>query len=85
MNAQPDEKSAGGTWRWLRRVGIAIGGGIVVFLGVCMLVLPGPGLLVIVVGLGILSLEFAAPRRWLVSARARAEQVAAKVRARRRK
>lgn len=74
-----------GTWRLLRRVGIAIAGGVVVFLGVCLLVLPGPGIVVIVVGLGILSLEFAAPRRWLASARARAEQLAAKVRARRKR
>ncbi|MEO7773812.1 MAG: PGPGW domain-containing protein [Steroidobacteraceae bacterium] len=74
-----------GTLKWLRRIGIAIGGGVVVFLGVCMLVLPGPGIVVIALGLGILSLEFAAPRRWLVLARAKANEVADKVRERRKK
>jgi hypothetical protein len=48
-----------------RRIGIAIGGGAVVAAGTVMLVVPGPGLLTIALGLGILSLEFERPRRWL--------------------
>jgi uncharacterized protein (TIGR02611 family) len=48
-----------------RRIAIAIGGGFVVLAGVAMLVLPGPGILTIALGLAILSLEFERPRRWL--------------------
>jgi tellurite resistance protein TerC len=44
-------------------------GATVVLLGVAMLVLPGPGLLTMVGGLAILSLEFAFARRWLVRIR----------------
>jgi UPF0716 family protein affecting phage T7 exclusion len=48
-----------------RRIGIAIGGGAVVAAGAVMLVVPGPGILTIALGLGILSLEFERPRHWL--------------------
>jgi len=47
-----------------RRLAIGLAGGAVVVLGVLFLLTPGPGLLVIPAGLGILSLEFEAPRRW---------------------
>jgi uncharacterized protein (TIGR02611 family) len=81
----PVVRPANSTWRLLRRIGIAIAGGVVVFLGVVLLPLPGPGMVVIAVGLGILSLEFETPRRWLVAARAKAAQAAEKIRRRRRK
>jgi uncharacterized protein (TIGR02611 family) len=71
--------------RLLRRIGIAIAGGVVVFLGIVLLPLPGPGMVVIAVGLGILALEFETPRRWLVVARAKAAQAADKLRNRRRR
>ena len=45
-------------------------GGTVVLVGICMLVLPGPGILVIPAGLAILSLEFAWARLWLRKMRA---------------
>jgi uncharacterized protein (TIGR02611 family) len=50
-----------------RRVGIAIAGGVVIAVGVVLAVplIPGPGLLVVLLGLGILSLEFERPRVWL--------------------
>jgi uncharacterized protein (TIGR02611 family) len=48
-----------------RRIGIAIAGGAVVAAGVVMLVTPGPGILGIALGLGILSQEFERPRVWL--------------------
>lgn len=51
--------------RVLRRVGVALAGGAVLLLGLAMIPLPGPGLLVIPLGLGILALEFAWARRWL--------------------
>jgi hypothetical protein len=54
-----------------RRIGIAIAGGAVIAAGAALLVLPGPGLLVIALGLGILSLEFERPRLWLARLKAR--------------
>jgi Putative transmembrane protein (PGPGW) len=55
-----------------RRIGIALAGGVVIAAGVAMLVLPGPGILAIVLGLGILSLEFERPRILLAQLKARA-------------
>ena len=48
-----------------RRVMIAVIGGTVVLAGVIMLVTPGPGLIVIPLGLAILAVEFAWARHWL--------------------
>ena len=47
------------------RVVVAIFGFLVVFAGLAMLVLPGPGLLVIAIGLAILALEFVWAERLL--------------------
>ena len=47
------------------RVVVALFGFLVVLAGVAMLVLPGPGLLVIAIGLGILALEFVWAERLL--------------------
>jgi uncharacterized protein (TIGR02611 family) len=60
----------GSTWKWARRCAIAMVGGTVVLVGICMLVLPGPGIVVIPAGLAILSLEFAWARLWLRKVRA---------------
>ncbi|MDO8309838.1 MAG: PGPGW domain-containing protein [Actinomycetota bacterium] len=43
----------------LRWIGAAIGGGACILVGVVLLVLPGPGIALIVVGLLILATEFA--------------------------
>ena len=43
----------------LIRVAAAIGGFLVVLLGIILIPLPGPGLLVVAVGLAVLALEFA--------------------------
>jgi tellurite resistance protein TerC len=48
-----------------RRVVVAVVGGTVVAIGVAMILLPGPALLVIPVGLAILGVEFAWARHWL--------------------
>jgi tellurite resistance protein TerC len=53
------------TWKWARRCAIALIGGTVVLTGVCMIVLPGPALVVIPAGLAILGVEFAWARIWL--------------------
>jgi uncharacterized protein (TIGR02611 family) len=58
-----------------KRIGIAIAGSVVILAGVVMLVIPGPGLVTIVLGLGILSLEFERPRIWLQHLKARGVQV----------
>jgi uncharacterized protein (TIGR02611 family) len=62
----------------LRRAVILVIGSTVLFLGVLMLVLPGPGILTIVLGLAILATEFAWAEALLVRARKRAADVAKK-------
>ena len=65
-----------------RRIGIAIAGGLVVAAGVvlAMPLIPGPGLLLIALGLGILSLEFERPRVWLAALKSRFRELANRVR-----
>jgi hypothetical protein len=65
-----------------RRIGIAIAGGLVVAAGLVlsMPLVPGPGILVMALGLGILSLEFERPRVWLAAIKRRLREVADKVR-----
>jgi uncharacterized protein (TIGR02611 family) len=65
-----------GTYKLAKRIVIGIVGGSVLVVGVLMIVLPGPALVVIPVGLGILSLEFAWARIWLKKAKTKAEDVA---------
>ena len=59
------------TYVWARRIAISIVGGTVLLIGVAMLVLPGPGLVVIPLGLAILGIEFAWARVWLRKVKAR--------------
>jgi uncharacterized protein (TIGR02611 family) len=70
------------TYRTARRIAITVIGATVVLLGVAMLVLPGPGLLTIVGGLAILSLEFAFARRWLDRIKRKTRQAVAEVKRR---
>ncbi len=58
------EKMAVG-YRAGRKIVVGVVGATVLLLGVALLVLPGPAIVVIPVGLGILALEFAWARRWL--------------------
>lgn len=51
--------------RRAKRLAIAVIGATVLLFGIGLLVLPGPGLLVILAGLGILALEFAWAKRLL--------------------
>lgn len=62
------------TYKVARRIAVGVVGTTVVLLGVALLVLPGPGLIVIPAGLAILALEFAWARRWLRIARERSQQ-----------
>jgi len=69
------------TYRVAKRIAIGIVGGSVLIVGILMIVLPGPAFVVIPVGLGILSLEFAWARSWLKKARDKAEALARGLRA----
>jgi tellurite resistance protein TerC len=50
--------------RAARRLLVALSGSAIVALGLVLIVTPGPALLVIPAGLGVLALEFETPRRW---------------------
>jgi hypothetical protein len=69
--------------RLSKRVGIAIAGGLVMMVGAALLVLPGPGVVVIVLGLAILSLEFERPRDWLARLKVKGVQLKHRIRERR--
>lgn len=71
------------TYKFARRIAIAIVGSTVLLVGVIMLVTPGPALVVIPIGLAILSIEFAWARTWLKRIRERISSTAAATRARR--
>ena len=58
----------------LYRIGFALAGFCVVAVGAALLVLPGPGLLVIAIGLAMLALEFAWAERLLHGALHRLER-----------
>jgi uncharacterized protein (TIGR02611 family) len=63
------------TYRQARRVVILVVGSSVLLVGVAMIVLPGPAILVIPLGFGILAIEFAWARRWLKRIKDAANQV----------
>ena len=54
-----------------RRIVILVVGATVLLVGIVMIVTPGPGLIVIPLGLAILSIEFAWARHWLRKVRER--------------
>lgn len=68
-----DQHPLFGTYKIAKRVAIGIVGGSVLVVGILMIVLPGPAFIVIPVGLGILSLEFAWARSWLRKIKAKAQ------------
>lgn len=69
------ERAISYTWRATRRAGIALAGGLVLLAGVLMIVLPGPAVVAIPAGLGILALEFEFARRWLDTVRAHSRKL----------
>jgi uncharacterized protein (TIGR02611 family) len=73
-------KTAEITYRVARRVVVSLVGVTVILIGVVMLVTPGPGTLVIPLGLAILGLEFAWARRWLRAIRERGKEALTRVR-----
>ena len=62
-----------------RRLVILIVGGVVLLAGVAMLVLPGPGIVVIIAGLAILAKEFTWAERTLDTAKEQASKATNKV------
>jgi len=70
------------TYKWARRIVVGVIGGSILLLGVAMVVLPGPAIVVIPIGLGVLGLEFAWARHWLRKLRATATEVVNRVRGR---
>jgi uncharacterized protein (TIGR02611 family) len=58
----------------LYRIGFAVLGFVVLTAGVVMLVTPGPGIPVLILGLAMLALEFAWAERWLDRIATKAEQ-----------
>jgi len=62
----------------VKRLVVAVSGGLVLAVGVAMLVLPGPAFVVIPIGLTILGSEFEWPRRLLSKMRERARRALGK-------
>jgi uncharacterized protein (TIGR02611 family) len=63
------------TLRTARRVFVALTGGIVTLVGLAMLVLPGPAIVVIPIGLAILAVEFDWAKQWLRRLKEKAAEV----------
>ena len=70
------------TYAWARRIVVAVIGGSILLIGIAMIVLPGPAIIVIPLGLGVLGLEFAWARHWLRKLKAKAHDVVSRVRGR---
>lgn len=64
----------------IRKTGVALLGGVVTAAGLVMLVTPGPGVLVALLGLGILGKEFPAAQRRLQRLRPDRQRKEAKTR-----
>jgi len=59
------------TYRVARRIAVALVGFTILLAGIVMIVIPGPALIAIPVGLAILGIEFAWARFWLKHVRER--------------
>jgi tellurite resistance protein TerC len=64
-----------GTYKVAKRVVIGVVGGTVLIMGVIMMVTPGPGIAGILLGLGILGIEFAWARMWLKRIKTKGQDV----------
>lgn len=78
--------TAKGMLRWVgrnsKRVAITVVGFALVLGGAALLVLPGPGMLVIIAGLAVLGTEYMWARRALDMAKKKAKEAASRVRRR---
>ena len=71
------------TYKAARRIAVIVVGSTVLVVGVMLIVLPGPAVVVIPIGLAILSIEFAWARLWLQRVRRRISSQGADSRAER--
>lgn len=60
--------------RHVRRILITVTGATVLIVGIALLVLPGPGIVVIIIGLAILATEYEIARVWLDRAKEKYER-----------
>ena len=67
-------------FRLAKRIVVAVVGGTVTLIGIALIVLPGPAVIVIPLGLSILATEFVWARGFLKKARDMATRVTAKAR-----
>lgn len=81
MPSDPGAEAPRTLWRQARRIAVAVIGLTVVLFGIALLVLPGPGILVMFAGLSILALEFAWARRWVKKAKEKTAQMTGRNRA----
>jgi len=65
-----------------RRIAVIVAGSVLLVVGIALLVLPGPGIPLIVAGLALLGTQFPRARRALEWLRARARSALAALRAR---
>jgi uncharacterized protein (TIGR02611 family) len=65
-----------GTYKVAKRIIIGIVGGTVLIMGIVMMVTPGPGIAGILLGLGILGIEFAWARIWLKRIKTKGQDMA---------
>jgi hypothetical protein len=64
-----------GSYKIAKRIVIGLVGGTILALGAIMMITPGPGIPAVLVGLGILGVEFAWARHWLKKIKAKAGDV----------
>jgi len=57
------------SYKLAKRIVVSVVGGTILLGGIIMLVTPGPGVVIIILGLGILALEFGWARHWLTKVR----------------
>ena len=73
----------GAVWRFLerngKRIAVSISGGVLVLAGLAMLVLPGPGVVVIIAGLAVLATEYVWAQRAMNFAKRKASEAKDKV------
>jgi uncharacterized protein (TIGR02611 family) len=71
------------TYKIARRIAVAVVGSTVLIVGIALIVLPGPAIIVIPIGLAILGIEFAWARLWLKKIRRSISGMSAESRAER--
>ena len=64
-----------GTYKVAKRIVIGVVGGTILIMGFIMMVTPGPGIAGILLGLGILGVEFAWARIWLKRIKTKGQDV----------